>query len=1118
MSYRVNSCELADLTKIKDLSTNGFSAKFSNVMLLGRVRGRVEDPETYLGKRLALDVGCALWVLDVFGVKDINGEMGAKGAGETYCTMGTVVFSGPDVSAVEGSLVYLRGAKKIFNGKSVIRPLALDCKLESNKWTAFAFGRKEDNIWIVVPCTIGALKKSQLSNPELLKIAEGIASTGKLEYPENAWERGILSWNGNGKSDDEGVALPSKGSIAWKYQNQEGYSFLNEEGRATWGDSSERATNETNPENKLGYKSTKEEIRDYTTNSITGEGFGKKHDTQDAFSWNADRHGEEGVGFGNPNDSLVEAVKEGAGKWSDAFEKMFVKSRDSVPTDFILEVGKLWEQEVIKGIQRQVFASATGSNRIRRMLNIWVVSEMRKLDLAVYSDFGRIPKSELDRRGILPKASDYADGSVSALEIGAKVILLSTGIRREDTSRGLYWYSRSASLSQRLMTADRVARDVISHLVGAAKCVVEYGQNAAKIAGMPEFAMVGHDRLCRSYGCSDLWKDMLDEYSATGILNKENATDNLFIPASPVSSMSGCIHLEINAEEAYSSKEWLTEQCNEIGCFLDIEEDSRKTTYFSMVDAARSINLWQELSEVENYSWNTPDECVNEAIAAMEEEKGFSLDSTQKEAVRVLSSGGLGVLTGVAGSGKSTVLKCVIDAVKRANPKIGLVQAAPTGKAAKRMVETTNMPATTMHSTFRIMEDHTDRLYWLNKAKNGVFDTVDVTNFDAVEDTFYIFDEVSMCGFNLMCKVMAAVSQGVRCKVLFVGDKEQLPPVQDVPVFAEILSISKKAFRLGESHRAAEGSLPTKNAYKVLKGEGGSFDEGGTFKIRQVENADIHSVVLKEFVEGIKKYGIDGCRVVTPYKNARSVEKWKYASAKISNTLGEILEESGITKDMKGAPKGSPVVSWKSKSAQEFVRIGDRVMNVENTRDVPLANMKGESQGYCDIVNGQEGIVMGFIKGSLNLDKYSRGYDKRYLVLVDMSDDATGIPSKNGKYCAFEVTSRRWPVQDFPMPIAEGCQYVSGGNISNLEMSYAETVHKMQGSEVPCVIIPASTECRNTSFFNRALVYTAITRASKEVVLVGDAGGMGTAFAKASKLGAKENPRETVFGYLGLYA
>ena len=113
--------------------------------------------------------------------------------------------------------------------------------------------------------------------------------------------------------------------------------------------------------------------------------------------------------------------------------------------------------------------------------------------------------------------------------------------------------------------------------------------------------------------------------------------------------------------------------------------------------------------------------------------------------------------------------------------------------------------------------------------------------------------------------------------------------MQDVSVFAEIRSISKKAFRLGESHRAAEGSLPTKNAYKVLKGEGGSFDEGDTFKIRQVENADIHSVVLKEFVEGIKKYGIDGCRVVTPYKNARSVEKWKYASAKISNTLGEIL-------------------------------------------------------------------------------------------------------------------------------------------------------------------------------------------------------------------------------------
>ena len=1136
----MNSCELANFRDAvrngRPVGRSGNKVRIDNVMLLGRVRGRVEEPLRW-AQRASLEKGATLWVLDVFGVKDIDGLLGVQGAGHTYIASGTIMFSYLDTPGIEGSLVYVRGARYSNKGKYEFRKLNLQCDTMKNSWMAVNWN-KTDEGWVIGPCYVGPLRRRQISNDSMLHIALGVAETGELEYPENAYMYGTLSWNGNDFSDDEGVAIPSRNSVLWRQQNDEGYSFIENEGKAYWGEDSvaRDLSDEANPENKLGVRVSDAEKSEFDIDRITGEA-ATGVENSNAFRWNADRHGEEGPGFGVPQVDIEKEVRGALDKWSGSLSEMFATAKETVDERFLKAVGRVWYDRVLAGNRysglgsRKVFEDASNRGYVRKMLNTWVISEIMKIEEAVKSNFGAVPVKELHARNLLFEQEDYLTGDISYVMLGSIVVILSTGIR-VDGNPGFSWYANSSALLRRLCSSSG-KKDPMDQVVAAAKCIVCYGEEAVRRAGLPEYYLVGRSRCVRSYGLADVWKRVFEAYKSGGgdMVSPYDVTDGLFTPRSAVTALDMLECIEVDSDIVYSSAEWVKAQCEEVGCFLEISEEG-KTRYYSIIDAARSLTLWSRLRELEvrgnnrgregRETWEVSKESVDYAIQLMEEEKGFALDPTQKEAVRTLASGGLGVLTGVAGSGKSTVLKCLIYAVEKEYPGIDVRLAAPTGKAAKRMTETTGRKAYTMHSMFRVMGGSTNNIRWVRdfagSKRYEACDSAPAGLEESAGRVFYIFDEVSMCGFGLLCRVIAAL--GGSCdKVLFVGDKEQLPPVLDAPVFAEVLSVAKKAFRLGESHRAAEGSLPTKNAYKVLRGEGATFQEGETFRIDRAGNGEIQERVLKEFIAGVKKYGIDGCRVVTPYKKAASVEKWGYASSIISGLLGDMLKETGVVEDVPGAPHGEVVLSWRSSCAQEFARIGDRVLNVENTRNVPLMNCKGEIVDTADIVNGQEGIIMAIIKGSPSRGNASKYSDKYYTLLVDMSDDATGVlDEENGKYCAFEVKSTRWPgAGGRPEGVPENAMYVTGLTVGNLEVSYAETVHKMQGSEVPCIIIPASTECRNSSFFNRALVYTAITRASKEVVIVGDAGDYGTSFARASKRGAVEDPRETVFGFLGLY-
>ena len=1159
---------LATLNDIADLSVlekseNGYSSKVEDVMLLGRIRAKVEDPYLTVSRNTEVPPNVQVYVLDVIAIKDGSGVFGEKGRGAMYLTSGTVAFAADAaIQGIEGAFVYVWGGQYTFGSRrGSTRKMSLSHSLNGKGDNCFMWSKSRSGGWQLDVNAVNPLRRSMIREPMLEEALMQSVRQGEVIVNSLLTSRGRLQWNRN---EGSGLALPTKGSIAYKQKTDPGYSYLENEGRSNWAENEgengiqsksarDGAAERVNPNRRVDTPATREERLEYEENRITGEA-ANQGVKKDAFNWNAERHGEEGIGF--PEDDTYVAVKDAVLQYKDnlwkTLDEKLRESRDSVSFDFLDRIGRSW-RNILEGDSRNLFPAARpgiSAKRVKSML-----FEIGEMVYGKYKERSRGMKTGAKYR-------DYANLDMNDERLGAHVVLLTLGIRNDDPRQTQYEYTKCARpIVNRLISAIG-GRGTSSGLVSAAKLVVSEGESVGVLLGLGEYAKTRRSYI-KTVGAAGYYHSLYEQ-SEEAALSGKALTEGVFRATQAKTNSGDLLEVQVGNETVYSTESYIGSQI-ECGSVLDVDTGEGKY-YYNILDAARSVELYARLHHVEENEYTVPDGVVEEAITRMELKKGFALDETQKNAVKALSGGGFGCLTGVAGSGKSTVLSCLIDAVETAYPGMPVILAAPTGKAAKRMTETTGIAAKTMHSTFHLGggEDTIPSSEDYSFLAFSGLDYVDRAKLDTNPDlagggrVFYIFDEVSMCGFDLMCRVMGAVSLTPGCKVLFVGDKEQLPPVQDYPVFAEVLSLAKRAYRLGESHRAAEGSLPTLNAYKILKGEGGSLETGKTFEVFGVEDDQISQVVQRKFLEGIAEYGVDGCRVVTPFKNSATGNQYGYSCSALNGKLVDLMSETGVCSTKDTDPKGGFVAAFRSGGVLQLVRANERVMNTENT-EIPLAYADGSLTGETDnIVNGQEGRVVALVP--------AKG-DRGYYLLVDMSDEygeepedtledatsnsevdpqsdeewkiAAGLDAlvddsylewrteeeqrqvdasshRGKKYAAFRVSKAKsnsvsdgkGGYSELPAPL------IVGGKVGNLEISYAETVHKMQGSEVKCIIVPLSSNCaRMSSFINRALVYTAVTRASVKVVFVGSLTAMGA----ASREVPETKPCETLFGAMGWF-
>lgn len=407
---------------------------------------------------------------------------------------------------------------------------------------------------------------------------------------------------------------------------------------------------------------------------------------------------------------------------------------------------------------------------------------------------------------------------------------------------------------------------------------------------------------------------------------------------------------------------------------------------------------------------------MNRRISAIENELDIRLDDIQREAVSGAVLNGLMVITGGPGTGKTTTINTIIRFFQMEGLDIRL--AAPTGRAAKRMSETTGFEAQTIHRLLEICGGPGD--------SNNAAIHFDRNEENPLETDVIIVDEMSMVDIAIMNSLLKAVPVGTR--LILVGDVDQLPSVGAGNVLKDIINSEcfpvvklEKIFR-----QAAESEIIT-NAHKINKGEPvvlNKYSKDFLFVRRNTPEEIIGAMctLIKQKLPNYVGADVNEIQIITPSrKSAVGVER-------LNQVMQQFLNPPASDKQEK-------------KVGETVFREGDKVMQIKN--NYQLAWEKRNRYGVavemgCGVFNGDSGVIW-------QINSFSE-----YLT----------VKFDDGRMVNYDFTQ-----------------------LEELELAYAVTVHKSQGSEYPAVIIPMYPGPR--LLMNRNLLYTAVTRARVCVCMVG---------------------------------
>lgn len=412
-------------------------------------------------------------------------------------------------------------------------------------------------------------------------------------------------------------------------------------------------------------------------------------------------------------------------------------------------------------------------------------------------------------------------------------------------------------------------------------------------------------------------------------------------------------------------------------------------------------------------SYDVSDKEIETRIKRIEKQTKIELDSQQILAVKEAVKNGLLIITGGPGTGKTTTINTIIRYFEMEGMDIFL--GAPTGRAAKRMSETTGFEARTIH-----------RMLEVNGGPEGS-GGFERNEMNPLETDVIIIDEMSMVDISLMYALLKAVLAGTR--LILVGDVNQLPSVGPGSVLKDIIDCDKfHTVKLNKIFRQASTSDIIVNAHKINNGEEVVLDNKSMdfFFLKRYEADKIINVILQLVKQKLPKF-VDATeydiQVLTPMrKGLLGVER-------LNNILQMYLNPEAPSKREK-------------EYGTTIFREGDKVMQVKNNYQLEWEIRT--KFGLCvdkgtGIFNGDTGIIQE----------------------INYFAETMTISFDEGK------------VVEYPFKLLE-----------ELELAYAITIHKSQGSEYPAVVIPMFQGPR--MLMNRNLLYTAVTRAKKCVTLVGD--------------------------------
>lgn len=406
---------------------------------------------------------------------------------------------------------------------------------------------------------------------------------------------------------------------------------------------------------------------------------------------------------------------------------------------------------------------------------------------------------------------------------------------------------------------------------------------------------------------------------------------------------------------------------------------------------------------------------VDHRIRSIEKNTDIELDEIQREAVVEAVCNGLLILTGGPGTGKTTTINAMIQYF--ASEGLDILLAAPTGRAAKRMTETTGYVASTIHRLLElsgVVDESSANVRFERNQENPL------------EADVIIIDEMSMVDINLMHALLAAILPGTR--LILVGDMNQLPSVGPGSVLRDMIrSQCFKVVELTKIFRQAAKSDIVVNAHRIHAGEQIVLDNKSLdfFFLKRYDANLILNVIITLIQKKLPKYveaePLD-IQVLAPMrKGALGVENLNVVLQKYLNPPSEDKKEK--------------------ETANCVFREGDKVMQIKNNYQLEWE------------IRGQYGIAadrgLGVFNGDLGIVRQINSFAELLTVEYD-------------EHRFVDYTYKQ---------------------LDELELAYATTIHKSQGSEYPAVIIPLLGGPR--MLMNRNLLYTAVTRARKCVTLVG---------------------------------
>lgn len=410
---------------------------------------------------------------------------------------------------------------------------------------------------------------------------------------------------------------------------------------------------------------------------------------------------------------------------------------------------------------------------------------------------------------------------------------------------------------------------------------------------------------------------------------------------------------------------------------------------------------------------------ADKEIERFESENGLLLHDGQKQAVKNVIENGVAIVTGGPGTGKTTIIKCILHSFSNLGYKVALC--APTGRAAKRMSEATGEVAKTIH---RLLD-----LDFQAENTNFVYGDKKKLPCDVI-----IVDEVSMVDEFIFCSLLKAISKGAR--LVLVGDKDQLPSVGAGNILADLIKCAKfTVSNLTQIYRQSNDSAIIQSAHDINNGHMPDLsNKSKDFFFEERNNSeDIKQTVLSLCEKRLPKYlkcSPQSIQVLSPMKKGL---------AGVLNLNQELQNKLNPYNDFKN----------QRQIGENLFRVGDKVMQTVNNYQ--------KEWTLVDFDRNERGI--GVFNGDI-------GYIKK----VDYSREEVTIKFEDCRESVYNYS-----------------------DMEQVVLAYAVTIHKSQGSEFDALVISLDA---NYVLLTRNLLYTAVTRAKKLVVIVGSKKTMKLMIAK----------------------